>query len=225
MLRQALGEASARHLHELAAGRDPRPVSPERVEKSVSNETTFDVDISDPDRIRRTLLGLANRVGARLRGSGQAGRTVAIKVRLADFRTLSRSKTLAAPTDVAREIFDVAWGLYEALRPGDKVRLLGVRVEGLSASDDAPRQLTLGEKAHGWRDAERAADAAAARFGSRIVRPASLLSSGRNPAAPKDPGNPAHSDNLTGRDGVGSVEGRGGTERDFDPLSDPLRPS
>jgi DNA polymerase-4 len=225
MLRQALGEASARHLHELAAGRDPRPVSPERVEKSVSNETTFDVDISDPDLIRRTLLGLANRVGARLRGSGQAGRTVAIKVRLADFRTLSRSKTLAVPTDVAREIFDVAWALYEALRPGDKVRLLGVRVEGLAASDDAPRQLTLGEKAHGWRDAERAADAAAARFGSRIVRPASLLSPGRNLAAPKDPGNPAHSDNLAGRDGVGSVKGRGGTERDFDPLSDPLRPS
>jgi DNA polymerase IV len=219
MLRQALGEASARHLHELAAGRDPRAVSVDRVEKSVSNETTFDVDVGDDDVIRRTLLGLAVRVGARLRHAGQAGRTVAIKVRLADFRTLSRSRTLPLPTDVAREIFDIAWALYEALRPGDKVRLLGVRVEGLAASDDAPRQLTLGERAHGWRDAERAADAAAARFGSRIVRPASLFASSR------DSENPAHSDNSTAPGGVRSTKGSGVAERDFDPLSDPLRPS
>jgi DNA polymerase IV len=225
MLRQAVGEASARHLYELAAGRDPRPVSVDRVEKSVSNETTFDVDVSDDDVVRRTLLGLAVRVGARLRQAGQAGRTVAIKVRLADFRTLSRSRTLPVPTDVAREIFDIAWALYvaenmAALRPGDnKVRLLGVRVEGLSASDDAPRQLTLGERSHGWREAERAADAAAARFGSKIVRPASLLATSR------DSENPAHSDNSTGPGGVRSTKGRGVAERDFDPLSDPLRPS
>jgi DNA polymerase IV len=225
MLRQALGEAAARHLHELAAGRDPRPVSTERVEKSIGNETTFDVDVSDADVIRRTLLGLANRVGARLRESGQAGRTVAIKVRLADFRTLSRSRTLGVATDVAREIFDTAWALYEALRPGDKVRLLGVRVEGLAPSEDAPRQLALGERAQGWREAERAADAAAARFGARIVRPASLLSPQRNVAATRGPRNPAHSDNLAGSPGVGSGEGSGGAERDFDPLSDPLRPS
>ena len=100
------------HLHELAWARDPRPVSTERVEKSISAETTFDVDVDDPDEIRRTLLALATRVGARLRAAGMAGRTVAIKVRLADFRTLSRSRTLPTPTDVAREIFDVAWALY-----------------------------------------------------------------------------------------------------------------
>jgi DNA polymerase-4 len=103
------------------------------------------------------------------------GRTVAIKVRLMDFSTLNRSRTLAAPTDVAREIFAAAWALFLALAPGDKIRLLGVRVEGLEASGDAPRQLSLDEREHGWRDAELASDAAAARFGATVVRPASLL--------------------------------------------------
>ena len=88
------------------------------MEKSISAETTFDVDVADPDVIRRTLLALATRVGVRLRQAGHTGRTVAIKVRLADFRTLNRSRTLPAPTDVAREIFARRWALYQALRPG-----------------------------------------------------------------------------------------------------------
>ena len=178
MLRQALGEAAAAHLHELAWGRDPRPVSPERVEKSVSAETTYDEDVADPEIIRRTMLGLAGRVAGRLRAAGQVGRTVAIKVRLADFRTLSRSRTLDTPTDVAREIFDTAWSLYDALRPGDRIRLIGVRAEGLLDGEAAPRQLALGERERGWREAERATDAAAARFGRGAVRPASLLGTG-----------------------------------------------
>jgi DNA polymerase-4 len=176
MLRQALGEAAARHLHELSSGRDPRAVQAGRaVEKSLGSETTFDEDVSDVESLRRTLLGLSTRVGARLRSAGQAGHTVAIKVRLADFRTLSRSRTLPEPTDVARDIFAAAWDLFLALAPGDRIRLLGVRVEGLGQSGDAPRQLALDERPHGWRDAEVAADAAAARFGGAAVRPASLL--------------------------------------------------
>jgi DNA polymerase IV len=175
MLRRAIGEAGALHLHELAWARDPRRVTVSRVEKSVSGETTFDVDVDDPDVIRRTLLALSTKVGARLRAAGYAGRTVAIKVRLSDFRTLSRSRTLTDPTDVARQIFDTAWQLYQVLAPRDKIRLLGVRVEGLGEGGQAPRQLALGEREHGWREAERAADAASARFGGAIVGPASLL--------------------------------------------------
>jgi DNA polymerase-4 len=98
-----------------------------------------------------------------------------LKIRLADFRTLNRSRTLAGPTDVTREVFTTAWALFEALRPGDRIRLVGVRVEGLTGSSGASRQLSLGERDHGWREAERAADAATARFGSGVVRPASLL--------------------------------------------------
>ena len=175
LLRGAVGEAATAHLHALAWGRDPRQVSPEQVEKSIGSETTFDVDVADPAVIRRTLLELANRAAARVREAGLVGRTVALKVRLSDFRTVSRSRTLHTPTDVAHEVFGVAWSLFEALRPGDRIRLLGVRLEGLAAADGAPRQLELGAPARGWREAEQAADAAVARFGRAAVRPASLL--------------------------------------------------
>jgi DNA polymerase-4 len=76
---------------------------------------------------------------------------------------------------VAREIFEISWGLFRALGPADQVRLIGVRVEGLSTAAGASRQLTLGEPERGWREAEAAADAVAARFGRSIVGPASLL--------------------------------------------------
>ncbi|RKN50801.1 DNA polymerase IV [Micromonospora endolithica] len=175
MLRRALGEASARHLHELAWGRDPRRVSPEQVEKSIGAEVTFDVDVTDPAQIRRTLLALAEKVGTRLRRAGQVGRTVSLKVRLADFRTVSRSRTLGVPTDVAREMFDTAWALYTALDPGEPIRLVGVRAEGLAVARETPRQLALGAPERGWREAEAAADAAAARFGRSVIGPASLL--------------------------------------------------
>src|SRR2546425_250369 len=111
-------------------------------------------------------------------GSGSAAprySTASIKVRLADFRTLNRSRTLGAPTDVTKEIFETALSLYEILRPGDRIRLVGVRIEGLLDAGRAPRQLALGARERGWSEAERAADAAIARFGAAAVRPASLL--------------------------------------------------
>jgi DNA polymerase-4 len=175
MLRAAVGEAAATHLHGLANGNDDRTVVPTRPDKSISAETTFDVDIDDPAVLRRTLLALAERVAGRLRAAGVAGRTIAIKVRLSDFRTLNRSRTLGNPTDVAREIFDIAVALFAALAPGDRIRLLGVRAEGLVDSSDLVRQPALGERERGWSHVERAADAAAVRFGRFAVRPASLL--------------------------------------------------
>jgi DNA polymerase IV len=175
MLRAALGEAAAAHLHELSWGRDPRRVVAEQAEKSIGAEMTFETDVAEPAVIRRSLLALAERTGARLRAGGHVGRTIAIKVRLADFTTVSRSRTLPTTTDVAREIFEISWALFEALGPGDQIRLIGVRVEGLAAAATASRQLTLGEPERGWREAEAAADAAAARFGRSVVGPASLL--------------------------------------------------
>ncbi|GIM94551.1 DNA polymerase IV [Paractinoplanes toevensis] len=175
MLRRAVGEAAAAHLHELSWGRDPRRVTPEHVEKSIGAEMTFDVDVADPQVIRRSLLALAEKVGARVRAAGQVGRTVSIKVRLADFRTVNRSRTVPTSTDVAREIFEISWGLFEALGASDHIRLIGVRVEGLSAAATTSRQLSLGEPERGWREAEAAADAVAARFGGARVGPASLL--------------------------------------------------
>lgn len=177
MLRKALGVAAATHLHELANGRDPRRVSSERVEKSIGAEVTFDVDVADPLAIRRSLLSLAEKVGIRLRRAGQVGRTISIKVRLADFRTVNRSRTLGVPTDVAREIFETSWALFTALAPGDRIRLVGIRADGLADTAGTPQQLTLGAPERGWREAEAAADAVAARFGRAAVGPASLLGS------------------------------------------------
>jgi DNA polymerase-4 len=183
LLRRALGEAAALHLSSLAAGRDPRSVVPHQPEKSIGAETTFDTDVADPGVIRQALLALSEKTAGRLRRAGQAGRTVTLKVRLSDFRTVNRSRTLNAATDVAREIFQTVWALFEALDPGDHIRLVGVRVDGLAGADDAPHQLTLGERETGWREAERAADALAQRFGAGVVRPASLLKLPERPAA------------------------------------------
>ncbi|MEU5564575.1 DNA polymerase IV [Micromonospora musae] len=189
MLRKALGEASAAHLHALAHGRDPRAVSPEHVEKSIGAEVTFDVDVTDPLEIRRALLALADKVGGRLRRADQVGRTISLKVRLADFRTVTRSRTLPVATDTAREMFDTVWALWTALAPAEPVRLVGVRAEGLAAAQETPRQLTLGAPERGWREAEAAADAAAARFGRSVIGPASLLGS-RDPRRNENPARP-----------------------------------
>ncbi len=212
-LRRAVGEASAAHLHDLSWGRDPRRVTPRVPEKSVSAETTFEVDVTDPESIRRALLSLATSVGARLRAGGHAGRTVAIKVRLDTFQTMSRSRTLPTSTDVAREIFDTAWALYRVLGPRQPIRLIGVRVEGLTNAGQAPRQLALGEREHGWREAERAVDEVARRFGAAVA-PASLLNN-----------RPTGSD-ISPRSGRSPSDSSDQwAERDDDPLSDPLPPS
>ena len=174
-LRHALGTAAGEHVYELAWGRDPRQVTPESVDKSVGAETTFDIDVADPAVVRRTMLALSDKVAARLRRAGLVGRTVVIKVRFADFRTVTRSRTLASPTDVTHEVYDTAWALYEALRPGERIRLIGVRTENLLPVGQASLQPQLGEREQGWREADHAADAARARFGSAAVRPASLL--------------------------------------------------
>jgi DNA polymerase-4 len=175
-LRRALGDAAGSHLHDLAWGRDPRGVEPVRRERSIGSDETFEHDVDDPAHIRRQLLKLSDRTAARVRAAGLMGRTVSIKVRFADFTTITRSRTLRDPTDVSREIYDTARGLFDALGlQRARIRLVGVRLEQLVESDRAPIQGTLDEPDHGWRDADRAVDRASARFGAGSVRPASLI--------------------------------------------------
>jgi DNA polymerase-4 len=175
-LRRALGQAVGTQLFELAWGRDPRSVVPAQSERSIGNEETFSHDVDDPQVIRRELLRLAERTAARLRAAGQVGRTVSIKVRFADFTTITRARTLPQATDVAREVYATALALYEALGlQRSRIRLVGVRVEGLQPAEQQQRQLALDDKPFGWRDAERAVDQASARFGAGSVRPASLV--------------------------------------------------
>lgn len=172
-LRRAIGDAGAERLHDLAWGRDPRQVSPGREEKSVGHETTFESDLVDPADVHRELLALADGVGVRLRRAGVRARTVALKLRFADFSTISRSRTLAEPTDVSRRLFDEARALYDAANPdGRPVRLVGVRGEQLTGEVAA---LGLWDDDARWRDTERAVDRVAARFGPDVVRQASLV--------------------------------------------------
>lgn len=175
-MRRALGSSLGQHLHELSWGRDPRPVNPQSPDKSIGAEETFAADIDDPMLIHAHLLGLADQVGARLRAAGYVARTVQMKLRFADFTTLTRSRTLPSPTDVSMEVYDTARGLFDALGlQRVRIRLVGVRVEGLLPATDASQQLVLGEPDHGRRDAEAAVDQLRARFGRSAVRPARLV--------------------------------------------------
>jgi DNA polymerase-4 len=173
---RALGESAGRHLAELAWGRDDRLVRTHERERSVGAEETFARDVDDPDVILAELLRLSEKVGARLRRAGYAGSTVSIKVRFADFTTITRAHTRKVPTDVSREIFHEARSLYLGLRlERARLRLVGVRVEGIVEADEVETQLVLGAPERGWREAEEAVDRLTDRFGRGSVRPARLL--------------------------------------------------
>ncbi|HEX8004289.1 MAG TPA: DNA polymerase IV [Mycobacteriales bacterium] len=184
-LQAALGPAAGAHLHALSWGRDERSVVPHEPDKSIGAEETFGSDIGDPAAIHRELLRLSERTAARLREAGHVGRTVSIKVRYADFKTVTRARTLPAPTDVGQVIYATARGLFDALGTGGApLRLVGVRVEHLASPDTQAAQLALGEPEVGWREAERAVDEAVRRFGKNAVRPATLVRGTDDPRTP-----------------------------------------
>lgn len=172
-LERAVGPALASRLERLANGIDPRDVHTTRIEKSVGHENTFGHDLTDPVEIRRELLRLSDNVAVRLRKAGLVGRTVVLKLRYGDFRTVTRSRTLAEPTDVARRIYDEASdALGELIGDGQRVRLIGVRAEHLRAWGSGA---LLWDPDEEWRDAERAIDEVTAKFGKGAVRPATLV--------------------------------------------------
>jgi DNA polymerase-4 len=173
-LKSALGDAAGAKLHDLAWGRDPRAVQPGAEEKSVGHEETFETDVTDPRLVKRELLRLSGMVAVRLRKAGLLGRTVVIKLRFGNFETITRSRTLAEPTDSGRRIYEEAASLYEASgKLSANIRLVGVRAEQLV--DEASAQLGLWDSDEVWREAEEAIDAVSAKFGRGAVRPASLL--------------------------------------------------
>jgi DNA polymerase-4 len=132
-----LGNAWGGQLHRLSRGRDEREVSPERETKSVSVEDTYPRDLMDRPAIRAALTELAERVVRRLKESGHTGRTVTVKARGHDFTTVTRSETLAAPTDDPRLLIPAALRLVDgaaeaATGQTHGIRLLGVGISGLA---------------------------------------------------------------------------------------------
>jgi DNA polymerase IV len=194
VLQRELGQAVGAHLSALAWGRDERPVVPGMPDKSIGAEETFATDVDDPEVIRRELLRLSGRTARGLRAGGSVARTVVVKLRLANFTTITRSRTLPEPTDVARKIYDTACDLYAAagLDPRARLRLVGVRAAGLIPVARSATQLALGEQPASWRDAEQAVDRIAGRFGPDSVRPAVLVRPGEG-ASPQAPAGPDRS--------------------------------
>lgn len=171
---RALGEANGLSLFELAWGRDYRDVISDEPDKSISAAETFARDIDDPEIILQEFLRLSQKATHRLRERNLFAKTISIKVRYADFKTINRSKTLPLAIDSTHETYEVVKKLFLGLYlDRAKLRLVGVGLENLESQ--APEQLVLGSREHGWREAEGAVDRAQARFGPGSVRPARLL--------------------------------------------------
>lgn len=186
LLQRAVGEASGRKLHELANGIDPRRVTTGSVEKSVGHETTFEHDTEDSADLYRELLRQSSAVAARMRSAGWVGRTVVLKLRYADFTTITRSRTIAEPTDLGRRIYEEVREIHDAIGAHPPVRLIGVRMEQLAQGDG--QQVGLWDADEGWREAEDAMDAVSAKFGRGALAPAALL----KVAAPRGDASNAH---------------------------------
>jgi DNA polymerase-4 len=168
-----LGNANGRRLHQLAHAIDARPVVPDQRPKSVGHEETFARDHHELETLQREAVRMADAVASRLRGHDLAGRTVNIKVRFHDFRTITRAVTLPAAVDTGPVIARAAKDLLEQVDPSSGVRLLGVSVSNLV--DEGARQLTLDDTVQpGWDDASRAVDDIRTRFGDEAIVPAAL---------------------------------------------------
>ncbi len=177
-LTAALGPALGRHLHDLACGRDSRPVVPDIGAKSLSVEQTYETDLTGREVIEASLLSHAQRLSGRLRRSGLAARTITIKLRYDDFTTPTRSQTLDGAVLGARDLFRVATellGQFDLSRP---VRLLGLGASSLEPSE-GPRQLDL-ESSNEWARVEDAIAAVKDRFGDSAVAPARLINGDDN---------------------------------------------
>ena len=160
--------SSGPRLHRLARGEDERPVDPVGERKSVSAETTFDVDVADPHELSATLRRLAEKVSRRLKADGIAGRTVTLKLKTPDFRILTRARSLADPTRLADRIHREAADLL-AREPPRRYRLIGVGVSELTDGDAAdPADLVDVDRAKRAR-AEAAMDKIRDRFGRDAV--------------------------------------------------------
>ena len=169
----ALGTASGLHLRRLAHGIDDRDVVPDQRAKSIGHEETFAHDHHTYESLQHELVRLGDSVASRLRAAGVAGRTVSIKVRFHDFRTITRSITLPAAVDTGPDVLRAATTLLQKVDPSPGVRLLGIHVSQLA--EGAARQLSLDDlEAPAWGDATDAIDAIRAKYGNASIVPASL---------------------------------------------------
>ncbi|WP_298567534.1 DNA polymerase IV [uncultured Aliiroseovarius sp.] len=157
-------------LWHLARGQDKRRVSAHAPIKSISNETTFFEDTTDPDILDGHLWRLSEKVSDRAKARDLAGRVVTLKLKRADFRALSRQTNLGDTTQSADRIYRTARGLFDTVAGEGPFRLVGVGLSHLGPADNA--DLTndlLDPQAARRRAAERATDTIRARFGDKVI--------------------------------------------------------
>ncbi|MBL9080601.1 MAG: DNA polymerase IV [Planctomycetales bacterium] len=168
--------STGEHYWRLAHGIDERRVVPDRESKSISHETTFAHDIDDQESLRAVLLDLVDQVARRLRRHGLKAATVELKVRFADFTTITRSQALPEPSDVTDELAQAAITLLTTRLPAGTlpVRLLGMGVSGLQSQ---PTQGLLfdAEEREKRRQLDDVADRIKERFGDAALERASGL--------------------------------------------------
>lgn len=168
----ALLGSAGEHLLDLARGIDARPVTADSQAKSIGQETTFARDVADREQVLVALLGQAEQVAARCRKHGLSARTITVKIRYGDFKTITRSTTLTSATNLTDEIWPAARKLFmDWATTGFKaVRLIGVTASGLSKA--AEQQRLLFEDADRERKGrlDAAVDRIAERFGKQAIR-------------------------------------------------------
>ena len=172
-------------LYRLSRGEDVRRVDPDQDAKSVSAETTFDTDIASLDELVSVLRGLSEKVSARLKKSGIAGRTVVLKLKTQDFKIRTRNRQLGDPTRLADRIFSTGVELLRKETDGTKYRLLGIGVSDLSADDKADPPDLVDIQSRKRAMAEGAIDALRDKFGRKAVETGYTFGKGRDTHPPE----------------------------------------
>jgi DNA polymerase-4 len=164
--------SSGEHFWRLANGLDDRQVIPDREARSISHETTFAEDVSDCEVLQAWLTELTEQVARRLRRYALKGRTLELKVRFADFETITRSVTLSEPTNITQELLQAGIELLATKLPPHHlpVRLLGFGVKGFDDTGRSQRQLFDERDRQRHRQLDRVADQISEKFGKLAIR-------------------------------------------------------
>ena len=172
-------------LHRLSRGQDDRRVQPDQDAKSVSAETTFDIDLAAMTDLVPVLRALSEKVSARLKKAGIAGRTVVLKLKTQDFKLRTRNRQLTDPTRLADRIFQTGLQLLEKEADGTRFRLLGIGVSDLADDARADPPDLVDEKARKRALAEGAIDALRDKFGRKAVETGYTFGKGRDTQPPE----------------------------------------
>lgn len=174
---QQLFGTSAEHYWRLSHGIDNRAVVPDRDAKSISNETTFAEDLRDTEDLKAWLVLLVEQVGQRLRRSQKVGRTIELKIRFANFKTVTRSLTLHRPTNITKELLEGALQVFTNQRQNDRepIRLIGFGVSNLNSDGLVQLDLFDQPEREQQKSIDKVTDEIAKKFGKHALHRATAV--------------------------------------------------